>query len=209
MKKTTIIISALIILISFIVGVYLYPQMPEQMASHWGIDGEVDGWMPKIFVLFLMPAIGALLFALFYFLPKIDPLKKNVEKFRKHYDGFVLMMLLFLFYIYALSLLWNYEIRFDMGTAIIPALVALFYFIGILLKNAKRNWFIGIRTPWTLSDDKVWEKTHKLASKLFKISAIIILFSLFFKEYSLWVVLVVGLGTALYSIIYSYWIFRK
>jgi len=67
-----------------------------------------------------------------------------------------------------------------MGQMMVPALGILFYYCGILIENAKRNWFIGIRTPWTLSNEKVWERTHKIGGKLFKIAGLIAFLWYFF-----------------------------
>jgi len=91
----------------------------------------------------------------------------------------------------------------------IPAMAALFYYCGILVENAKRNWFIGIRTPWTLSNEKVWEKTHKLGGKLFKAAAIIILFGIVLKGYALLFILVPVIFVSFYLIVYSYVEYQK
>jgi len=179
------------------------------MASHWNSQGEVNGYMSKFWGLFLMPIVIVALFLIFLIIPKIDPLKKNIEKFRKYFDGFILLMVIFMVYIHILTLLWNFNYRFNMTTMIIPAIAVLFYFIGIMLKEVKRNWFIGIRTPWTLSSDVIWEKTHQLGSKLFKLSAVLMLMGLFFDQYLVWFVLVPTLGTALFLIVYSYVEYKK
>ncbi|MCD6528067.1 SdpI family protein [bacterium] len=100
-------------------------------------------------------------------IPKIDPLKKNLEKFRNYFERFFILLFLFLFYLYLLTIFWNLGLRFYIGQAMIPALAILFYYCGVLLEKAKRNWFIGIRTPWTLSSDEVWDKTHQLGGRLF------------------------------------------
>jgi len=202
-------IILLIILVSFVVGIYLYPQMPDQMASHWNSQGEVDGYLPKCWGLFLMPLVSLIVFLLFLLIPKIDPLKKNIEKFRSYFDGFILLLVVFLLYVHSLSITWNLGRQFDMGQAIIPAMAILLFVIGIVLKKAKRNWFLGIRTPWTLSSDKVWDKTHQLASKLFMISAIIALVGSVFPKYSLWFLLIPVIASSLYAIIYSYFEYQK
>jgi uncharacterized membrane protein len=85
----------------------------------------------------------------------------------------------------------------------------LFFYIGILCENAKRNWFIGIRTPWTLSSDKVWDKTNKLGGKLFKIAGVVALFGIFFRSYTMYFVLVPAISFAVYTIVYSYLEYRK
>lgn len=198
-----------IILISFIVAIYFYPQMPEKMASHWNIQGEVDGYMSRFWGLFLMPIISIGLLILFVLIPKIDPLKKNIEKFRKHFDGFIVLMTIFLFYIYLLTVFWNVGIRFNMGRFVMPAMGILFYYVGILVENTKRNWSIGIRTPWTLSSDVVWGKTHKIGGKLFKIAGIIIFLGIFFPKYAVFFILVPTILIVVCPIAYSYFEYQK
>lgn len=208
MKKTNLIIL-FIIAVAFALAFYFYPQMPDQIASHWNTQGNVDNYIPKFWGLFLMPLISLGIFLFFLLIPKIDPLKKNIEKFRKYFDWFIVLIIAFLFYIYLLSLFWNLGYEFDIGIMMIPAIAVLFCFIGIMLKQAKRNWFIGIRTPWTLSNSIVWGKTHKLGGKLFKISAIISLIGLFYRGYAIWFVLIPALISVLYLIIYSYLEYKK
>jgi len=208
MRKSEIIILG-IALISFAVGIYLYPLMPEKIASHWSARGEVDDYMPKFWGLFLMPILLIGMFFLFILIPKIDPLKENIEKFRKYYDGFIMIIALFFFYIYALTIFWNLGLRFDMTYLLTPALAILFYYVGILTENAKRNWFIGIRTPWTLSNENVWNKTHKIGGKMFKVAGIIILLGLLFPEYTILFMLVPALFVAFYTVAYSYFEYQK
>ena len=208
MKKTTIIVLV-VILLSFIAAVYFYPQMPEKMASHWNAQGKVDGYMPKFWGLFLMPIVSVGLFLLFLLIPKIDPLKKNIEKFRKYFDWFIVLIIAFLFYIYLLTVFWSLNFRFNMAAMMIPALGILFYYMGILTENAERNWFIGIRTPWTLSNNIVWKKTHKLGGKLFKIAGIIAVIGVLFQKYALLFVLVPAISVAAYTIVYSYFEYKK
>ena len=177
-RKIHLVIVGIIIL-SFLIGVYFYPKMPDKIVSHWDIDGGVDGYMSKIWGLFLMPIISIGIFLFFLLLPKIDPLKKNIDKFRKYFDYFILTLILFLFYLFLLTIFWNVGWRFNMIQVLAPAFGILFFYVGVLMEKAKRNWFIGIRTPWTLSNDKVCEKTHDVGGKLFKASGMTILFGAF------------------------------
>lgn len=208
MKKIYLIILAIIV-ISFSIGIYFYPQLPAEVASHWNAQGEVNGYLPKFWGLFLMPLVSLGLFLLLILIPKIDPLKANIEKFRKYFDAFVALIIVFLFYVYLLTIFWNRGSRFDMGMLLMPALAVLFYFTGVLIQNSKRNWFIGIRTPWTLSSDRVWEKTHKLGSKLFKASAILALIGMLFPKIGLYFVIIPVLFLAAFSIVYSYLEYKK
>ena len=207
-KKTDIIIL-IIILISFGIAIYYYPQMPERMASHWNAKGEIDGYMSKGWALYLMPVITFAMYLMFLLIPKIDPLKKNIEKFRPYFDWFIILMVVFLLYIYILTIAANLGYTFNMTTMILPAIGVLFIYIGFLVEHAKRNWFIGIRTPWTLSDDVVWDKTHKLGSKLFKIAGVLVFLSIFLESKAMWIVLGSALIATLYPVVYSYFEYEK
>ena len=208
MEKSKIIILGIIAL-SFILGIFLYPQMPDKMASHWNIDGQVDSYMSKFWGVFLMPIISVGLLFVFMLIPKIDPLKENIEKFRKYFDKFIILIILYLSYIHFLSIVWNLGAKFDMGQFIMPAMGILFYYIGVLIQNSKRNWSIGIRTPWTLSSEKVWDKTHKIAGKLFKVAGIIAFLGIFFSRNAIFFVIVPVILIIVYTFIYSYFEYKK
>ena len=193
-----------LILASFLMGAYLYPYMPEKMASHWDANGRVNGYMPELWGLFLLPGISAVLFLAFMLIPKIDPLKANIEKFRVHFDVFVLLLFVFLFYIHMLTLLWNLGYRFNIIQHLAPALGMIIYYAGVMVGNAKQNWFIGVRTPWTLSSEVVWDKTNKLAGKLFRGAGVLAAMGLVFPKYAIFLILVPVILAAVYPIIYSY-----
>ncbi|OGZ17547.1 MAG: hypothetical protein A2Z78_02040 [Candidatus Nealsonbacteria bacterium RBG_13_36_15] len=208
MRKSEIIILV-IILISLALAIYFYPLMPEKMASHWSAHGQVNGYMPKFWGLFLMPFISIGLFLLFILIPKIDPLKENIKKFRKYFDIFIILIILFLFYLYVLTIFWNIGARFNMVQFLIPAFGIIFYYAGVLVENAKRNWFIGIRTPWTLSNEKIWEKTHKIGGKLFKVAAIIAILGIFIPDYAIFFVIVPAIAVSFYTVFFSYFEYQK
>lgn len=209
MKKLPHIIIIALIIISAVIGLYYYNIMPAIMASHWNSQGQVNGYMSKFWGLFLMPMITLVMYLMFLLIPKIDPLKKNIEKFRAHFDWFILLITLFLFYIYTLSIAANLGYGFNMTIMMLPALGILFIYIGFLLEHAKRNWFIGIRTPWTLSSDKVWDKTHMVGGKLFKAAGALAFLGLIFEKYALWIVIISVLWATLYTVVYSYLEYRK
>lgn len=207
--KTFCFLSALIVGVAIFLSVVLYPHMPEMMASHWGVSGEVNGYMPKFWGLFLMPMVSLGMLGLFWFIPKIDPLKKNIDSFRAYYDEFVLVLLLFLFYMHGATLVWNLGIVFDMGIAVVAPIGLLFIFIGRILEHSKRNWFVGIRTPWTLSSDVVWDKTHAFGARLFRMAGFAILLSLLYPPALFPVVFISAIGASLVPIVYSYVLYRR
>lgn len=203
MNKTKTFVLLLIAL-SFWIGLSLYSQAPELMASHWNYRGEVDGYLPKFWGLFMLPIVSLALFALFLVIPKIDPKKDNVEKFGGYFDGFILIFELLFFFLYLLTIFWSRGIEFNMAGYMAPAMGVLFYYCGIMIENAKPNWFIGIRTPWTLSSEKVWNETHKIGGKLYKEAGLISVLGAFAGDYAL--IFVVGpiLIVSIYLTVFSY-----
>lgn len=183
--------------------------MPDLMASHWGINGEVNGYYSKAFALYFMPILSLFFLGLFLFLPKIDPYKKNFSQFKNYYKTFVNLIFIFLFYLYLLTIVWNLGNRFNMIQLISPAFAILFFYAGILLANTKRNWFVGIRTPWTLSNPEVWKKTHVLGSRLFKLCAILCLFGVILPQFALYFILFPIILTSIFLFVYSYLEYRK
>lgn len=206
-KKEFILIA--LILLMFIVSLYLYPIMPESMPIHWNAKGEIDGYGSRFVGLFLMPVFLAGIYILFLFAPEMAIYNKNFEKFKNYFYGFKVFLILFFITIYIASLLPNFSIEVNMGYIMVPALAVLFFYTGYILKFAKRNYFIGIRTPWTLTNEKVWDKTHKLGSKLFMASSVLMLFSLFFPESSIWVVIILIIAVVLFSFVYSYLEYKR
>lgn len=199
----------LIILAFFAIAAYFYPQMPENVASHWNAAGEVDGYMPKFWGLFLMPIISLAMVFFFILVPRIDPLKANIEKFRNYFDNFILIFFVFLFYLYLLTIAWNLGARFNMMQFLSPAFGVLLFYSGVMIENAKRNWFIGIRTAWTLSSQEVWDKTHKVGGGLFKIAGIIAFGGMILPNIALFLLLFPVLFFSVYIVAYSYFEYRK
>jgi uncharacterized membrane protein len=183
--------------------------MPELMASHWNATGEVDGYMPKNWGLFFMPILSLILLAILLIVPRLDPLKKNIETFNKYFYGFLIAIFIFLFYLHVLTLIWNLGYRFELIRYLAPAFAMLFYYCGILIEHAKKNWSIGIRNPWTLSSELVWEKTHKLGGRLFKICGILSLLGIILPQLAIWFILIPILSVTIYTTIYSYIEYRR
>lgn len=208
MTKTEIFIFTLA-LISLAVGFYFYPQLPEQMASHWNAAGEVDGYMSKFWGVYLMPCVLIGMAVLFFLIPRIDPLRKNIAKFRSYYDGFIILMMLFMFAVYGHGLLWNLGTEISTNIFFSIGIGLILFYAGILCQHAKRNWFIGIRTPWTLSSEKVWQKTHKVGGKLFKCAGLIAILGVFFETYAIYFILVPTLGVTVYVILFSYFEYER
>ncbi len=204
-KLTSILVLAMIAL-AVIAGLIFWNQLPEQMASHWGADDQVNGYMPKFWGVFLMPIITLVMFALFLLIPNIDPLKANVAQFRETFNLFILFIVMFLLYIHGLTLAWSLGYTsFKMSSAMLPVMGLLFIFVGYLLRRSKRNFFIGIRTPWTLSSDTVWDKTHQLGSTLFMLSGTLAIIGSFVGGTAAFLLIFIPLiASVLATVVYSY-----
>lgn len=205
MKKLII----LVILLAFAISAYFYPSMPEQMASHWNAAGDVNGYLPRFWGVFLLPIMMAVFGVVLYLLPFIDPLKKNYRSFRKEYDGLILVLVLFLLFVHVQAVLWNAGVEISFSVTMPVGVGMLMVYLGHIMKKVKRNWFIGIRTPWTMSSDRVWEKTHMLGSKLFIASGIIIILSSLVPAYSIYLILATVFGSVILTVVYSFLEFRK
>jgi len=208
--RTTIFVTIFLIAFAVAFSVSVYGKLPDQMASHWNTANQVDGYISRFWGALLMPVISIGMILLFLIIPQIDPLKANIAQFREYFNAFIALMVVFLVYMHVLTILWNlgYD-KFNMGTAMLPAIGLLFIFAGIMMGKAKRNFFIGIRTPWTLSNDHVWDKTHQLGSKLFILSGILALLGAFFADYAIWFILVPVLGSTLFLFVYSYLLYQQ
>jgi uncharacterized membrane protein len=208
--KNTTLLVILIIGVATFAGLFHWNDLPDPMASHWGMNNEVNGTMSKFWGVFLMPIITFAMFLLFLVIPSIDPLKENIAKFRETFNTFVVFIVLFMLYIYGLTLAWNLGYTgFQMSNLILPALGLLFFFVGRVIEKSKRNFFIGIRTPWTLSSDTVWEKTHRVGGPLFKLSGLLTLIGFFIPAYAFWFLFVPLIGSAVFLVIYSYVLFKR
>jgi uncharacterized membrane protein len=201
------IIAALLII--FVLTIAMYPAVPDRVVSHWNAAGQADGYMSKIWGLGLIPLIMTGFVALLAVLPRIDPYKKNYEKFGDYYEGFILLFVLFMLAIQVQIILWStgYQISPNLTFPILIGI--LFIYIGFLLGHAEQNWFVGIRTPWTLSSETVWKKTHKIGGKLFKIAGVIAFAGVLAGEYAMWFILVPALAVAVFTVAYSYFEFQK
>lgn len=207
--RTTLIVVLILWVVSVAVAGFVYPHLENRVAIHWDARGEVDGYGSPFMGSYFLPLLAGSISLFMLFIPEIDPLKKNTERFRTTYNSFIVFFMLFMLYLFAMTLLVNFGYRVNMTLALIPAYAALNYILGVLVGKAQPNWFIGIRTPWTLSSELVWFETHRRASRLFKLAAVVTLVGFLVVEYAFLFVIVPLVVVAIYAMLYSYFAYRR
>ena len=207
--KDAAVIVALMLATALGVTAFFYHDLPQTIATHWNASGQANGTADKSWGLFLPTIIAALISALLFALPAIDPLDKGYKNFRKTYNWLIVLIAAFLALLQVMTVVWNLGFRFNFSRFIAPTIGVFFYFIGTLLPDIKRNWFAGIRTPWTLSSDRVWMRTHEHAGTIFRIAGLVACLGAVFPLHALYFLFVPSLLGIAWVIVYSYLVFRK
>lgn len=198
-----------IVVLMAVVTAAVYAQLPEQVAIHFDDSGQPDNFLAKPLGVALLPAVGVGVVLLFRLLPAVDPLGANVSAFRRYYDLLAVVTVAVLAYTQGLVLAYNLGYRFDVLQATVPVLTVVYYVAGLVVENAEQNWFVGIRTPWTLSDEEVWNRTHERSGILFKLAGLVALPAILFPEYFIYLAVGPVAAAALLSTTYSFVLYRR
>jgi uncharacterized membrane protein len=200
----------LILLIPFMYAAYVWNDLPERMPTHWGINGEPNGYGSKTFGGLFLPFLNVALYFFMRIVPKIDPRKRNYADFQSAFTNirFGLTLFMTLLYFFVVQAALGNNLFISKGIEILVLL--LFAFLGNYLRTVRPNWFIGIRTPWTMESPEVWKRTHELGGKLFFYTGIlgIILVLLCSASYA-WITFVLIIASTFVTIIYSFVLFQK
>ena len=202
-------VGVVAIVLAGLASVVVYPELPARMATHWGASGEVDGTMSRLAGALFLPMFSIGIYAVLLVAPRLDSDKQNIESFRGAYEWFAAGMMWFLGYVHGLVLLWNLGVRPPIGAALAPGLAAVLYASGALVERAEPNWIAGVRTPWTLDDDTVWERTNRRAALALKLAGVLALGGLAFPEVATLFVVVPVLLAAAYITVYSLVAYRR
>jgi uncharacterized membrane protein len=144
----------------------VYPSLPERIPTHWNAAGEIDGWGPKSMA-FVMPGVMIFMLGLLRAVPWLSPKHFEVDAFRGTYAFIVVLVVAFFGFIHVLALLPPLGFHVVFNKMIMSAMMLLFMLLGNVLGKVQRNFFVGVRTPWTLASERVWTETHRLAAWVF------------------------------------------
>ncbi len=190
---------------------WYWPQLPDPVPTHWGIDGRPDDWMPRLWGALIGPLAATLVYLVLTLSPLIDPRSRNWAAFGGIYPVIktgVTALMLFITYL-ALSAAASADQSLHV-TRLLVGIGLLFVVLGNYLPKVRSNFFVGIRTPWTLSSDEVWVRTHRLAGKLMVIMGFAIMLSIWLPlNWAFGVVMGSTIGLVVVTFGYSYWLFRQ
>lgn len=203
---------AIVVLAALLItAVVVYPHLPELVPSHWNFRGEVDGYSNQFWGAFALPLLAAGIYLGMLFIPYIDPKRHNYALFAPAYRALRLGLVLLIAVLYGLSLIAALGGPANLVNRAVPAAVgALFVVIGNYLPQARFNYFVGIRTPWTLANEEVWRRTHRFSGLLFVFAGLLMIVAAFLPAP---VNGILGLGAVIaatvLSMLYSYLAFRR
>lgn len=202
--KVQNIIILVVLLITVLATIYVYPLLPEQVPSHWNALGEVDAYSSKNMHVIFMLGICIALPIFMRILPTLDPKYKNIKTFEGDFAWFTVVFTLFMVALYAYTTLYALGYQYPIQQFIIPAISVLFYATGLLLAKAKPNYSIGFRLPWTLDNEENWNKTHKIAALSFRYGAFALLLTTLLGKYSFLVFMLALTLMVLIPVVFSY-----
>lgn len=201
----------LLLIIPFGVSAYLWNDLPDTVPTHFNMKGEADGWGPKWVNALMFPAIALGTYLLLIIVPFIDP-KKRIESRQKPIAAIrIILSLFFVFmYVFVMSESMGTDINFSIYLQV--GIGLLFLVLGNYMHSIKQNYFIGVRTPWTLENEEVWKRTHRLTAKVWTVGGLIMMIAPITLSNAVvyWTVFgVVTTVLVLVPIIYSYVIFER
>jgi len=200
----------LILLFSVVASFYYYPLLPDKIVSHWNFYGQADGWSSREFHCLFFPLLLIGIYLLFSVLPKFDPQRVRYSEFSKVYLMMRNAILFVLFIVFLAATLFNVGYKINIGATVAGAVGLLMIIIGNYFGKLKRNYFVGIKTPWTLSSENVWNKTHRFGARLFVIWGILLILAPWLVPAA---ALIITFGGALMVVFgvtfYSYYLYKK
>ncbi len=195
---------------SFLTSLILYKKLPEQIPMHWNIAGEVDRYGSRLEGAFAMPILNLLLLVMMIWLPAIDPRRRSYKKFEAFYKLFQWTMVIFLAGMQSLVIAWALGHQLSISLYVKLGIGILFIIIGNYMGKVRSNWFVGIKNPWTLENEEVWMKTHRLAGPLmFGAGVLTIILAFVNKGFAFWIIIGAIVFASLVPMIYSYMIYRR
>ena len=207
MNKRWVVVAVNVVLLG--IALLFYPQLPERVPSHWDLHGKVDGTMSKFPGAFLGSLMSLAVLLLLPLLRRIDPRRASYEKMEPTFYLVVNIVALMLAMVQGLTLAVSLGMRIDMLRAMLFGAGLMFVLLGNYMPRLRANWWMGIRTPWTLDSDEVWRRTHRLGGRLFVGAGAVTMVATLLPREAASAIAAVSITTAaLIPVIYSYLVWR-
>lgn len=188
----------------------IHPTLPDIVPTHYNIRGEADGFGGKATLTVTLPLVMLGLYGLLLVLPLIDPRRSSYPRFRSTLRVIRAGLVVFFGLLTLVTLAAAKGIGLPMGTAVIVLLSGMFILLGNFMGRIKPNWFMGIRTPWTLSSAEVWRRTHRWSGRAFVLAGLAGLFSILFAPETAFVIFLAAmLAVSVFCIAISYIFWRQ
>jgi uncharacterized membrane protein len=204
----TLIVSAIFVVIAIGVAIWLYPRLPARVPVHWDIGGQANGYTSRPWAVAMWPLVILGLAVLTVVLPRISPRKFEIEPFVGIYGALMLVTQGVMLVIGMTALLASAGYALPMSTIAPLAVGVLLMVLGNYMGKLRRNFFMGIRTPWTLASEAVWERTHRLAGWLFVLGGVVMVVAALAGAVRGWLLAVI-LVVVLIPAAYSYVIYQR
>lgn len=202
-------IPLLLIVAAVALSIFYYPQLPEKMPTHWSASGEANGFSNRLWGAWMLPLFMALTWMIMRAIPHVDPRKANYEKFAVMYEALVILILAFMLAMHLVVLMAATGTPIRMDRVVMPSVGIFMAIMGFLIPKAHPNWFVGIRTPWTLTSDLSWERTHKIGGMLFiALGALMVASSFLAPEVAIWILGAGALAIVIFLFAYSYQVWK-
>jgi uncharacterized membrane protein len=189
----------------------VYQRLPQTMAVHWDLHGNPNGWMPRAVGAAFGPVLIFFLGFMLRVVPRIDPRAENYARFADAYETIVASVLILMLVVHGIML--AVALGYHVSVArIVPAMVGvLFVVIGNMMPLVRPNWWFGIRTPWTLSNDRVWARTHRLAGYTMTAGGVIMILAALAlpPAYGVPVLVAVAIAATVGPAVYSYLTWKR
>ena len=209
-NKITLVIGGILVALNLIAGFLAYPHLPEKVPVHWNIAGEVDRWGSSWQGAFMIPLIILGLYLLFIFLPKIDPKKKSYIQMGRAYGSITLVIMFVFTIIYFGTLGATMGYLENLPSIVMIGVGTMLLVIGNYMGKLKHNYFVGIRTPWTLANEEVWYKTHRMAGPFWMVGGLLyIATSLMASSYLMIAIVITIFILVFIPTVYSFVIFKR
>lgn len=194
----------------FVAAALIWPTSPDRFPVHWGLNGEVDRYGGRFEGLLLLPMMAAFLYLIMLFLPRLDPGRLNYARFTGAYYTIRAAVIALLALLYTVMLLVARGVPVDMSRFVALAIGAMFFVMGNVLGKVRPNWFVGVRTPWTLSSKRAWTRTNRLEGWVFVVGGIALMAAgVIHTPFAMGAAFAILAAGTVGAVVYSYFVWKS